>query len=172
VKSGSQGQEQWTTAKSRSVQATTQYVMEKDSSGSGGSGPAAPVQVIAYDTLNERGPAVAGACTPSPGIECRIRDFVTLNYVDLASVTAVLVDPSSCTTGPGESVGPGPQYIRTTCTNGPLAQAYGPVASCPGLHPSFSRQRLGGGDVRQRRRRRAGGVQRHLHPGIIPRRSA
>ncbi len=132
-----QTQEQWTTAKSQSVQATTQYVMETDQFRLG----VAQVlqrqyQVIAYDTLNEHGPALAGACTPSPGIECRILDLVTDTYVPLASVTAVLVNPSSCTTGPGESIGPGPAYVRTTCTNGPLAQAYGPVASCtPGFTP-------------------------------------
>ncbi|HTJ04854.1 MAG TPA: PilC/PilY family type IV pilus protein [Caldimonas sp.] len=139
-----QTQEQYTTAKSQSVQTTTQYVMEKDQYKYGVKQILRrQYQLIAYDHSNESGSSVSGTCTPSPGnypIECRIRDYATGDYVaDAAAVTAQLVDPASCTTGPGESIGGFPTYLRTTCTNGPLAQAYGIVSSCtPGFTAASS----------------------------------
>ena len=130
-----QHQEQWTTAKSQSVMTTTQYVMQKDQYRLG----VAQIlerkyQVIAYDWDNEHGPAVSGTCVSSPGnrpIECRIYDVAAGQFVsDLSAVSARYVDPSTCTTGPAETIGSGPAFNRTTCTDGPSARPYGPVASC------------------------------------------
>ena len=61
-----------------------------------------------------------GDCVPSGDIKCKTREVFG----------PTVVDPSTCTTGPGPTVGPGPGYLKTTCINGPLAVAYGPVASC------------------------------------------
>jgi Tfp pilus tip-associated adhesin PilY1 len=123
-------QNQWTTASSQAIQVTSQYVMEKDQYQYG----VRQVFKHQYQTIekigaDEIGVPLAGDCTPGPGIVCETRD-VFVNQ---------LVDPNTCTTGPGPTVGPGPGYVKTTCLPGPLAQAYGPVASCiPGFTAASS----------------------------------
>ena len=75
--------------------------------------------------------------------------------------------------GRAESIGPGPAYVRTTCTDGPLARAYGPVASCtPGHVLPTSGSGRTDTDLRPRRHQPAGGVQRNLYPRLVARRLA
>jgi len=125
--------DQWTTAKSQAVQVTTQYVMEKDQYQLG----VKQVYQHQYQTImklgdDEIGVPVSGDCVPGPGVRCETRD-VTVSQ---------LVDPSTCTTGPGPTVGPGPGYVKTTCIDGPLARAFGPVATCT---PGFTAANSGNG---------------------------
>ena len=118
-------EEQWNTAKSQSVQTTTQYLMEVDQYQLG----RRQVYKHQYQTIakigdDEIGVALSGDCIPGPGIRCETRE-VFINQ---------LVDPNTCTTGPGPTVGPGPGYLKTTCIDGPSALPYGPVANCtPGF---------------------------------------
>ena len=118
-------QEQYTTAKSQSVQATTQYVMQKDQYRLG----IRQVYEHQYQTIekigaDEIGVPVAGDCVPGPGVRCETKEVFA----------SQLVDPATCTTGPGPTVGPGPGYLKTTCIDGPLARPYGPVNACvPGF---------------------------------------
>ncbi len=125
-------EEQWQTAKSQSVQTTTQYVMQTDQYKLGRK------QVFRhqYQTLakigdDEIGVPQAGDCTPIPlVVRCEDRDV-------LPNGSSRLVDPNTCTTGPGVTVGPAPGYLKTTCIDGPSAQPYAPVASCtPGVDPA------------------------------------
>ena len=122
-------EEQWQTAKSQSVQTTTQYVMQVDQYKLGRK----QVYRHQYQTLakigdDEIGVPQSGTCTPIPGVvRCEDRDV-------LPDGSSRLVDPNTCTTGPGVTVGPGPGYLKTTCTDGPSALPYGPVANCtPGV---------------------------------------
>ncbi len=121
--------EQWQTSKSQSVQATTQYLMEVDQYKLGRK----QVFKHEYQTIeklgdDEIGVALSGDCTPGPGVRCETREVLTSR----------LVDPSTCTT-PGLTVGPPPGYLKTTCTDGPSALPYGPVANCaPGFTAASS----------------------------------
>ncbi|HEY2558537.1 MAG TPA: PilC/PilY family type IV pilus protein [Caldimonas sp.] len=126
-------QEQWTTAKSQSVQATTQYIMEKDQYRLG----IRQVYMHQYQTIekigaDEIGVPLSGDCVPGPGIRCETNDVFP----------SQLVDPSTCTSGPAPSVGPGPGFLKTTCIDGPLAVAYGPIATCA---PGFTGATSGNG---------------------------
>src|SRR4030095_5355961 len=128
-----QTQEQWTTAKSQSVMTTTQYVMQKNQYLLG----IKQVYKHQYQTIakigdDEIGVPLAGDCTPGPGIRCETREILV----------SQLVDPSTCTTGAGPTVGPGPGYLKTTCIDGPLARAYGPAATCT---PGFTAATSGNG---------------------------
>ncbi|MEO5844556.1 MAG: PilC/PilY family type IV pilus protein [Caldimonas sp.] len=122
--------EQWYTAKSQSVETTTQYAMQVDQYKLG----RRQIYKHQYQTIakigdDEIGIALSGDCTPGPGIRCETRE-IFLNQ---------LVDPSTCTTGPGPTVGPGPGYLKTTCIDGPLARPYAPVANCtPGFTAASS----------------------------------
>ncbi|MGZ8259043.1 MAG: hypothetical protein ACXWUL_00660, partial [Caldimonas sp.] len=122
--------EQWTTAKSQSVLTTTQYVMQTDQYKLG----VKQVYKYQFQTIKklegeEFGEAIAGDCVPNPGVwTCEIRT-VFANQ---------LVDPSTCTPT-GTTVGPGPGYLKTTCTDGPSARLYGPVNTCtPGFTAASS----------------------------------
>ncbi|HSC63021.1 MAG TPA: PilC/PilY family type IV pilus protein [Caldimonas sp.] len=127
-------EEQWQMSSSQSVQTTTQYVLKTDQYKMGRK----QVYRHQYQTLakigdDEIGVPQAGDCTPIPlVVRCEDRDV-------LPDGSSRLVDPNTCTTGPGVSVGPGPGYLKTTCIDGPSALAYGPVASCtPGVDPATS----------------------------------
>jgi hypothetical protein len=116
-----QTQEQWTTAKSQSVTTTTQYVMQTDQYRYGVQQVSKhQYQTIAYTDAGRDRHSARGRLRPSGDIKCKTREVLRADPGR----------PSTCTTGPGPTVGPGPGYLKTTCTNGPLAVAYGPVASC------------------------------------------
>jgi Tfp pilus tip-associated adhesin PilY1 len=123
-------EEQWSTEKSQAVQRTTQYVMKIDQYKYG----RRQVYMHQYQTLakigdDEVGVPQAGDCVPGPGIVCEIYDWVPNQ----------LVDPNTCTTGPGPTVGPGPGYLKTTCIDGPAAVPYGAVSACtPGFTAATS----------------------------------
>ena len=64
-----------------------------------------------------------------------------------------LVDPSTCTTGPGVTVGPGPGFLKTTCTDGPTRAAVRPRRQLhAGSHSPPPRSTTGSRRVRSRRR--------------------
>ena len=122
-------EEQWQTAKSQSEQTTTQYVMQTDQYKLGRRQVIRhQYQTLAKFGLDEIGVPQSGDCTPIPFVvRCEDRDV-------LPDGSPRLVDPNICTTGPGVTVGTGPGFLKTTCTDGPQALAYGPVANCaPGF---------------------------------------
>ena len=114
--------EQWSTSKSQFVQTVTQYVMERDQFRLKRQQTQEDrYQVFAYDHSSEHGDAVSGSCVASPGdypIEC-----ITVHKPGYPK----FVDPATCTT---DSIGPGPDFERVTCTPGPQTLADAPVASC------------------------------------------
>ncbi|MEO7339215.1 MAG: hypothetical protein ABIV63_21775, partial [Caldimonas sp.] len=131
-------EEQWQTSKSQSVQTTTQYLVQVDQYKLGRK----QVYKRQYQTIakygdDEIGVALSGDCVPGPGIRCETREIFP----------SQLVDPASCTTGPGPTVGPPAGYLKTTCIDGPQALAYGPVASCT---PGFTAAGSGNGWVETR----------------------
>ena len=127
-------EEQWQTSSSQSVQTTTQYVQKVDQYKMGRK----QVYRHQYQTLakigdDEIGVPQSGSCTPIPlVVRCEDRDV-------FPGGSSRLVDPNTCTTGPGVDVGAGPGYLKTTCIDGPSALPYAAVASCtPGVDPATS----------------------------------
>src|SRR5207244_947476 len=114
-------EEQWQKSTSQSEETTTQYMMERFQFKLG------RVQVKMHQYQVTRKPAgqefysaTDGVCPQLPDDLCKIEELFPIGPA------SPLVDPSTCTTGPGPTIGGGPTYIRTECTPGPLALPYGP----------------------------------------------
>ena len=107
---------QWTAATSQFVITKTQYVLQQDQLRQKVEQVyKTQFQVIAH-VGTEHGVPVGGTCTDGPGVVCE-----TVIQFDRQ-----LVDPDDCSAG----IGPDPDYLRTTCEAGPLAQPEKAVTSC------------------------------------------